>query len=289
MLRRNFPALLALVLLQPAAVRAEDKPIPEGWDYAPAMKKVAANFKGLPGVVLHIGDSITHANPYGQWARGGKGQTDEDRAVLKWMHAGKDDDSDGWFLARVDRPGGRSDTAAGGMRIDEILTTGKNGLPPLEKLLDRYKPQVVVFMLGTNDASAGRKPDAFRADFVKAVDRMTGKGIIPIVSTIPPHIGRPELAKTYNEAIREVAKEKKLPLIDYEKEILKRRPDDWNGTLLNKNDVHPTAARGETNPASAPTAENLKNSGYLLRGWLSVRKIAEVKRRVIDAQEAPKK
>ncbi len=73
-----------------------------------------------------------------------------------------------------------------------------------------------------------------------------------------------------------------MPLIDYEAEILARRPKDWNGTLLGKNDVHPTAEHGKINAASAPTEENLRSSGYLLRGWLSVRKIAEVKQRVLD-------
>ena len=68
-------------------------------------------------------------------------------------------------------------------------------------------------------------------------------------------------------------------------EILKRRPDDWNGTLLSKNDVHPTAEQGGATASSAPTAENLRNSGYLLRGWLSVKKIAEVSERtVLDAK-----
>jgi len=44
-------------------------------DYAQAMRKVAARFTGKEGVVLHIGDSITYANPYSAWARGGKGKT----------------------------------------------------------------------------------------------------------------------------------------------------------------------------------------------------------------------
>ena len=96
------------------------------------------------------------------------------------------------------------------------------------------------------------------------------------------NIGQPDLAKAYNVGLRELARAKQVPLIDYEAEILRRRPDDWNGTLLGKNDVHPTAGKGEVNSASEPTEENLKNSGYLLRGWLSVRKIAEVKKRVLD-------
>jgi lysophospholipase L1-like esterase len=164
-----------------------------------------------------------------------------------------------------------------------MLAGGKQQMPPLDKILATYKPQMAVFMLGTNDASAMRKPDAFEADFRKAVELMLGKAIIPIVSTIPPHPNKNAPAGAYNEAIRKIAKEKSLPLIDYEKEILTRRPDDWNGTLLNKNDVHPSAATGGATASSAPTAENLKKSGYLLRGWLSVQKIGEVKTKVLDA------
>ena len=58
------------------------EPIAQDWEYAAAMKKVAAGFKGREGVVLHVGDSITHANPYGQWASHGEGRTDDDKALL---------------------------------------------------------------------------------------------------------------------------------------------------------------------------------------------------------------
>lgn len=279
----NQRSALGMVLFFSAIAHGEEKLIPETWDYARTMRPIAAGYKGKPGMVLHVGDSITYSNPYGQWARGGQGKTDAHKAILKWMNAGKDDDSDGWYLARFDHPaGGRSHTACSGIRLDEMLAGGKRKMPPLDKMLDTYKPQLVVFMLGTNDASAQRKLDTFEADYRKAVDIIIGKSAIPIVSTIPPHIGRTDLAKSYNEAIRKIAKEKGLPLIDYEKEILTRRPDDWNGTLLNKNDVHPSASFDGANASAAPTAENLKKSGYLLRGWLSVQKIAEVKVKVID-------
>ena len=161
------------------------------------------------------------------------------------MHAGADDDTDGWWLARADHPdGGRSYTACGGIRADEMLAGGKNGMPSLAALLEKYRPQVVVLMLGTNDASAGRDVAAYRADMEKAVDLMLGRGVVVILSTIPPHPGREALARSYNEALRSLARARKLPLIDYEREILKRRPDDWDGTLLGKGDVHPTAEPG---------------------------------------------
>src|SRR5262249_41228835 len=106
--------------------------------------------------------------------------------------------------------------------------------------------------------------------------------IVPLLTTVPPHPGQPDPSRQYNAALRALARDRKVPLIDYEKEILTRRPDDWNGTLLGKNDVHPTASQGGATASSAPTPENLKNSGYPLRCWLTVRKLAEVKKTVFD-------
>jgi lysophospholipase L1-like esterase len=199
------------------------------------------------------------------------------------MHSDADNDSDGWYLARFDHPdGGRSYTACGGIRIDEMLAGGRSSMPSLPKILESYRPQMAVLMLGTNDASARRTVKAYRADVEKAVDLILDQGTICILSTIPPHIGSTDLARSYNVALRELARTRGLPLIDFEREILSRRPNDWNGTLLGKNDVHPTASQGGATPSSAPTADNLRNSGYLLRGWLSVQKIAEVKHNVLD-------
>jgi hypothetical protein len=279
-MRPTFLVLVSAFCLTPA--RAEETPLLQLWDYTKAMGRVAQQFHGRPGVVLHVGDSITYANPYSQWAVAGAGRTEDDLDLLGWMHQGANDDTDGWWLCRVDLPGGRSHTACGGMRLDELLAGGRGGLPSLAKLLEKYKPQLVVLMIGTNDVSAGRPVNAYRADLERAVDRMLGQGVICILSTIPPHPGRPDLARSYNDAIRAAARARELPVIDYEAEILKRRPDDWNGTLLQKNDVHPTADQGGARPTSEPTAENLRDSGYLLRGWLSVRKIGEVKRTVLD-------
>ena len=169
-----------------------------------------------------------------------------------------------------------------------MLAGGKQQMPPLEKLLDTYRPQIAVYMLGTNDVSAGRSLDAYRADVEKSLDLMIDRGIIPILSTIPPHPGHLKESKAFNDALRTIARRRGLPLIDFEREILVRRPNDWNGTLIGKGDVHPTAEHGGATAASAPTAENLRNSGYLLRGWLSVEKIAEVKRTVVDRLPAEK-
>jgi hypothetical protein len=53
-------AIVVLLALSPASFAQPIKPLAETWDYAPAMKKVAAKFKGAEGV----GGSMTIANPY---------------------------------------------------------------------------------------------------------------------------------------------------------------------------------------------------------------------------------
>jgi|SRR5579862_236673 len=251
-------------------------------DYAETMKKVASKFTGKDGVVIHLGDSITYANQYGGWARGGKGRTPQEDAALKWMHCNDNNDSDGWYLARVDRPGNRSDTAVSGIRSYEFLEGGKGGIPPMAEVVKKYNPQIAIVMLGTNDANGGRTPAQYKADMTKVVDLLVANGTIPILSTLPPIKGKDDLVKSFNAVLAELVKEKKLPIIDYYGEILKRRPTDWLGTLISDDGVHPTGDHGGASPSSEPTEDNLKNSGYLLRGVLSVRKIAEVKAKVLD-------
>ena len=254
----------------------------ESWDYAPAMREVAKRFRGTEGVVLHLGDSITYASPYTAWARAGEGKSAEDEAILQWSHCGEENDRDGWWLAHVDLPAGGSYTAAGGIRADQYLAGGLKGMASLDEIVRKYNPQIAVLMLGTNDAWASRPPDQYVADMETIVKRLLDNRTIVILSTIPPLIDNLELHGKYNEELWKLAERHRLPVIDYYGEILARRPGmTWDGTLLYKGDGHPTADMSGVTPTSAPTPENLRESGYLLRGWLSVKKLAEVKGRVL--------
>jgi lysophospholipase L1-like esterase len=257
----------------------------EGWDYAPAMQEVARRFTGVEGVVLHLGDSITYASPYTAWARRGRGKTARDEEVLRWSHCGEHNHLDGWYLASQEAEGGRgSYTAASGIRADQFIAGGYAGLPPLAKMIQMYNPQVAIVMLGTNDAWQRRPARDYAADMARIVDALLANGTVVIVSTTPPLAALPGAAEEYNDRLWELAAERRLPVIDFYGEILARRPGDtWNGTLLGKDDPHPTATRAGVTPESEPKPENLRESGYLLRGWLSVQKLAQVKERVIDA------
>jgi hypothetical protein len=261
--------VLALMVVLAAAAQ-------EDWDYAPPMKKTAAAFRGQEGVVIHVGGSMTIANPYTTWARSGKGKTPEDQAILQWMHLDKKDKTDGWWLCRTEVEHYRAYTSESGLKSAMLLDGGKRGLPTLEKLLDEYKPRMVTIECGIYDVEDGVSLDDYRKNMGKALDLILARGAIPIPNTIPPFKAQLDRTRQFNDALRALAKERGVPVIDLEREILKRRPDDWFGPLMDR--IHLTAK----NSGAEPTEENLGRSGYLLRSWLTVRKIAEIKQRVID-------
>jgi hypothetical protein len=267
--------VLSLWLLASVAV-AEDKPLAEAWEYAPSMQQLAATFRGQPGVVLHIGDELLSANAYGQWARYGRGRTAAEIALLQQFHLDAKNSRDGWWLVRTPHFPGGTYTACSTWRMDQLLHGGRSSFPRLATLLKEHEPQIVVLLLGRQDLAIGRKYDAYRADAERAVDTILAQRAICILCTLPPYAGNLELSAAYNRGLRELAAERKIPLLDFEREILTRRPEDWNGTLMNRNDYLPTVEQGAANPAAAPTAENLRESGYLLLGWLSTKKILEV-------------
>jgi hypothetical protein len=94
-------------------------------------------------------------------------------------------------------------------------------------------------------------------------------------------------AAEYAEVAREVARELSVPLVDYHSEILKRRPNDWDGatdefkefeghdvpTLLSRDGVHPSLPRLYQDDYSEKA---LRSSGYGLRNYLVLMKYAEV-------------
>ena len=161
--------------------------------------------------------------------------------------------------------------------------------------------QFAVLMLGTNDVTAGRAVGDFSADLTGIVNALEGQNIVVVLSTIPPHFTPTTQTAViaYNSAIRSFAQARGLPLIDLHEEILLRRPGTtWNGTLLGFNDVHPSASGGGYDSASDPyaasgdavshsTGEACLQVGYLLRSWLTVQKLKEVKSCVADGASPP--
>jgi lysophospholipase L1-like esterase len=290
MQRISFLGAAALGVLLPlasphaqTATRAgEAKSVPS---WVEPMKKVHARFTGTRGTLAQFGDSITVTMAY--WsplAYGPKNMPPEMARALEVVK--KYLKPECW--AKWKGPGYGNN---GSMTIRWAYDN-------IDKWLQKLNPETALIMFGTNDL--GQVPLKEYEEKTRAVVRRCLKnGTVVILSTIPPRHGRLEQARQYAAAVRKVAAEEKVPLIDYFAEILKRRPDDWDGalpkfketpgseyevpTLLARDGVHPS------NPSKFRdySEESLRSNGYGLRNYLSLLAYADVIRRVLRAGEAP--
>jgi lysophospholipase L1-like esterase len=279
-MNRIFPRVVLLALVSSSLVAAEPQlqASKESYDYATPMKEVAKKFKGKPGVLVLLGDSITYANQNTAWAFAGQGQTPEVKAFLKWSHLGEGGDVDGWTAAKTDVENGRSHTASSGVTTAQYLAGGQHGLPPLSEIIKKYNPQMAIYMLGTNDMNQGVAPAAAIANVEKALDALMANGTVPILSTIPPMKAKLPQVEAYNAELKKLAEKKKVPLLDLFSEM--KAIDAGLMTFLSDDGVH----LSYNGAAEAPTPENFKKAGYLCRCYFNIMKAMEVKSKVLDGK-----
>lgn len=230
------------------------------------MAAVHAGFKGNPGYVAQLGDSITYSMAF--WTP--IGWDEPDQYLLKDDGLPKRPEKRWRDTLQGFRDKGPEHGNYSGWRVGNVLEA-------IDGVLQRNKPEMALLMIGTNDISGGRVPDSYQADLGRLIDRCLAAHCIPIVHTIPPRRGHDKAVEEANRIIRELAATKKVPLADYHAECLRLRPGkSWEGTLIGDDGVHPTA--GKTNIYSE---ENLKSSGYALRNWVAFLAVREVHFRVL--------
>jgi lysophospholipase L1-like esterase len=264
--------VLGSCLLVPTSRAEQEQP------WVERMKQVHGKFKGNRGTFAHFGDSITVTmafwTPLAYDAKNMDAETAAAHALVKqYMH------DDCWRKWKGPEFGN-----TGSMTIrwaDENVATW----------LKKHNPETVLIMFGTNDlGQLGLKE--YEEKTRSVVRRCLDNGAVVILTTIPPRSGQLEKSRQFADAVRRIASEEKVPLIDYFDEILKRRPDDWDGslpkfkevpggtyevpTLLSRDGVHPS------NPVKFKdySDESRSRNGYLLRNYLTVRAYAEVIRHV---------
>ena len=271
---------------KPASSPAAGKVVKETWDWAAAMQEALKKFKGAPGMVMQVGDSTTRNANAQAWGRQfghsneSGGYSDSDGKILTWAHADQaDSDQNGWYLAAMDVNADRTFTAAKNLTTEGLLQGGPGELPPLKKLLEKYKPQVVVLCVGLIDASRKVKPEDASGNMAKAVDQCLEAGAVPILVTLPPDKTCHDEVKAINAKYLALAEQKRLPVLDLYGEVLSRQPGEkWVNTLTDS-EGRKLSVDNATGPA---TPENLNKYGYLLKSWLVVQKLKEVKEKAID-------
>ncbi len=237
------------------------------------MRRVHSGFHGQEGYVAQFGDSITYSmafwTPVG-WDQPEKYLTNDDGLPktpknLRWRD---------WIKGTRDK--GPEHANYSGWRIGQLLKAA-------DKVLQRDRPEVAIIMIGTNDISGNRVPPKYASQLEMLIDKCLKAHCIPILNTIPPRRNHREAVDKTNEIIRATAAKYHVPLVDFYREIIRRRPGNtWDGTLITGRDgVHPTG--GKTNDYSP---ENLKQCGYALRTWLNFLMLRQVYFRVLQANDS---
>lgn len=244
-----------------------------------AMRDVHARFTGKPGTVALFGDSISVSLAF--WApMAGEPQgmpaqlTDDWKVVKQWQRF---ECWRQWRGSDFGNEGGK---------------TVKWALDNVDMWLEKLNPESVVLMFGTNDLSSVSPVD-YEDRLREVIQRCLRNGTVVLLTTIPPKHGHVERAAEFAKIARKLAAELDLPLIDYHQEILKRRPDDWDGalpqfkdapgdeynvpTLIARDGVHPSNPRD----FSGYSDRALNHNGYALRNAMTTSCYAEVIRQVL--------
>ncbi|GAH27839.1 unnamed protein product, partial [marine sediment metagenome] len=125
----------------------------------------------------------------------------------------------------------------------------------------------------------------YKENLRQVVQACLANGTIPIITTIPPRRGyTPGVTDTYADAVRALALEEEIPLIEYNGEIHTRRPGGtWDGTLISGDGVHPS----NTAPTGDFSETMLSTNGYTLRNWMTLHGAHEVWEQVIYEPPVP--
>lgn len=173
------------------------------------LRAVLAGSRGAKDTFIKVGDSNT-ANPSFLSCLAGRDVQLGERASLEATRR--------FFSARrLDGLHGSFDRTSIAATSGWITRQALAGDPsPLMREIAATTPAFAVVMLGTNDNRANGM-DAFVEALPRVVDGLLARGVIPLLSTIPPRADAPAMrarVPEYNRVIRALAESRRIPLMD---------------------------------------------------------------------------
>jgi hypothetical protein len=251
-----------------------------GSDWVQPMQRVHARFTGTSGTFALFGDSITYSLAF--WA------------PLQWEPKGLDPVTS---RAHQRVKGHMKPECWRQWRGPDFGNEGRMTIRWADANVDRWlrklNPEAAVIMFGSNDVD---QMDAAEYELKtrEVVRRCLTNGTVVLLTTMPPRSGRFEKSRQFAEVARKLAREERVPLVDYFAAILERRPDDWDGalpqfkgaagdeyqvpTLIARDGVHPSNPR----QFSDYSETSLRNNGFALRNDLTLRAYAAVVEKVLQ-------
>ncbi len=266
---------LALATLAGAARGADDARY-----WVEPMRKVHAKFTGTPGTFAQFGDSITVTMAF--WAPLQGNQKNLNPEAARAFATVK-----GYMKPECWREWKGPDYGSeGGMTIrwaDENVG----------RWLKKLNPETALIMFGTNDLTQLDAKE-YEQKTREVVRNCLGNGTVVILMTIPPRHGLLERSKEFAAVVRKVGKDMGVPVADYSAEVLRRRPDDWDGAAPGFKEYArdgyqvPTLVSGDGAHPSFPakyqdfSEKSLDCNGYQLRTYMTLRAYADVIREVLQ-------
>lgn len=274
----TIAVLLSLHVFGGMAIADDAETASPAW--VDAMREVHARFEGEKGSLALFGDSITVSLAFWAPLEGEpKGLSEDLRQDLRIAKAR--------LLPETWRGQRGSDFGnEGGMTVRWAHEN-------VDAWLKKLNPEVAVILFGTNDLTS-LDVEEYRTKLREVVERCLGNGTVVLLTTIPPRHGLEEKSAAFAQIARDVAKELRVPLIDYAAAIHERRPDDWDGaaetfadpkadvydvpTLLARDGVHPSSPSG----FRTYSEDDLNRNGFSLRSALTLKAYADVVRGVLE-------
>jgi len=280
----RFAILLTLTALVLATWRPATSGQPKdsrGW--VEPMKKVHTRFTGTKGTLACFGDSITVSMAF--WAPLAYEPKKMPPAMAK-AHA----------LVKSHMKPGCWNKWRGPEFGNQGSMTIRWAHDNVDAWLKKLNPEAAVIMFGSNDLGEVGLEE-YDKKTREVVDRCLQNGTVVLLTTLPPRSGRFEQARSFAAAVRKIAADKHVPLVDYFREIVERRPEDWDGALpkfkSDNKDVYqvPTLISGDGVHPSNPknfqdyTDESLRSNGFALRNYLTLMAYADVIQSVLKGKD----
>lgn len=133
------------------------------------------------------------------------------------------------------------------------------------------QPSIAFIMLGTNEVTYLSVED-YRTNMQWIIDTSIEMGVIPVLSTIPYRRGAEEKVDAYNNLLRQMAAENRIPLIEYAG-VMATLPNQG----LDSSRKHPTAVpRNQYRGSAIFTYENL-HYGFTMRNLMTLQMLHTIK------------
>ncbi|MBI4469353.1 MAG: right-handed parallel beta-helix repeat-containing protein [Acidobacteria bacterium] len=153
---------------------------------------------------------------------------------------------------------------------------------PLACELQLLKPSVALIMYGTNDLERFNDEERFRRGLESILSEVLTKGVIPVLSTIPPRLDGDAASQfgarvaIHNQVIIDLTRAYQIPLWNY---WLALQGPEMINQGMDADGVHPNVFMG--GDAAVFSVEGLRY-GYNQRNLTAIQALAKIKRIVID-------